>query len=132
MSNEYKDYYDDLYCEFEDRVDILDNLPDGWVSSFIPTLKEELFNMLGSYVEDFEIMDAKEKWGELRVAWCWSDREYSALEIEDMNELCDRIEDMLEKYMSISRRTCAKCGKRTVLYSSKYELPICDECGKDF
>lgn len=30
MSNEYKDYYEDLYCEFEDRVEALD-FSTGWL-----------------------------------------------------------------------------------------------------
>ena len=63
MSNEYEEYYDDLYCEFEDRVEALDFLPDGWVKSFVPKLKEELFGIIGSYAENFEIVRAKEKWG---------------------------------------------------------------------
>ena len=131
MSNEYKDYYEDLYCEFEDRVEALDFLPDGWVKSFVPKLKEELFDIIGSYTENFEIMQAKQKWGELRVYWCWEDKDYSDLESADMNKLYGQIENILEKYTAISRETCAVCGKLSTSYTTGLVLPVCEECKEE-
>ena len=43
MSNEFKDYYYDSREMFDDAVSELDSLPSGWVSSFVPQLKDELF-----------------------------------------------------------------------------------------
>ena len=94
----------------------------------MPKLKEELFGIIGSYAENFEIIQAKEKWGELRVYWCWEDKDYSDLEAADMNELYGKIENTLEKYATISRKTCAVCGKSATSYTTGWVLPVCEEC----
>ena len=67
MSNEYKDWKADLRETFEDKVKELNIQYDGWVNSFIPHLKDELFDLLGSYVEQFNVLEIKEKFGKKSI-----------------------------------------------------------------
>ena len=88
MSNEYKDYCHDIRKNFDDATNSLNYLPRGWVNSFVPKLKDELFNMLGQYAEDFCVLQCKEKYGEMRLYWHFPDRDYYT----------DEDYDYLEKY----------------------------------
>lgn len=110
---------------FEDTIAALDWLPNGWVNSFVPQLKQELLDTLGIYADDFEILQAKEKYGAMRVYWTWKDREYTDNEIKRMNILYDYIEDVISKYEDISMLTCRGCGEEnTIAYT------LCSKCYK--
>jgi len=44
MSNEWKDYQHDIRTDFEYNFEsAIDGIPDGWIKSFFPQLKDELF-----------------------------------------------------------------------------------------
>lgn len=106
MSNEFKDYYYDSREMFDDAVGELDSLPSGWVRSFVPQLKDELFEALGQYAEDLYILQCKEKYGEMRLYWCFPDRDYYTDEdYDNLEELCPTIQDIVDKYTEISRET---------------------------
>lgn len=130
MSNEYRDWLLDQHEQFNANVSDLDLLPTGWTKTFVPKMKEELFNMLGPYVEDFIILDAKEKYGQLRVYWTWEYRDYAISELADLGELQKDIDDTLFYYESLSKNTCVVCGKSTTHISKRYELPMCESCIK--
>lgn len=126
MSSEYKDYYYDLRERFDDAVSKLDSLPSGWVRSFVPQLKDELFNALGQYAEDFCVLDCKEKYEEMRLYWCFPDRDYYTDEDYDyLEKLCPKIEAIVNKYEIISGCTCVKCGAPATHF--KDGLPYCEE-----
>ena len=128
MSNEYKDWIADLRQIFEEKVKDLNFLYDGWVNSFIPQLKDELFELLGSYVEQFIVLQIKEKFGRLTFYWCFDidglENEY----VEDIEELYEEIGSLLNKYAEISSKTCIVCGEPGVMRDDYWITPWCDKC----
>lgn len=128
MSNEMKDWTNDMREQFDANTAELNNLPEGWVKSFVPQMKYELFNALGSYAEDFHITEAKEKWAALRVYWNFGDREYNESEWADLNEISVAIYEIIAKYTDISFKTCMICGEDADGYTRGYIVPICNDC----
>lgn len=128
MSNEYKDWKADLRQIFEEKVRDLDFLYDGWVNSFVPQLKDELFDLLGAYVEQFIVLQIKEKFGKLVIYFNFDldglENEY----VEDIEELCEEIENLLNKYEEISSKTCIICGEPGVVRYDYWITPWCDKC----
>lgn len=130
MSNKYHDRIADLRGTFEEKTIMFDLLPEGWVKAFVPQIKEQLFKTLGSYVNDFILLDVKEKYGQLRVYWTWDIRDYSMSEVNDTIELQKDIEDIIFYYEIVSENTCAFCGNKSKYFSKKYDVPICEVCAK--
>ena len=131
MSNEYKNWKADLREIFEEKVKDLDFLYDGWVNSFVPQLKDELFDLLGSYVEQFVVLQIKEKFGKLVVHWNFNLFDLYGFEekyVEDVEELYEQIEDLLHKYAEISSKTCIVCGEPGVMRDDYWVTPWCDKC----
>lgn len=128
MSNEYKDWKADLREMFEDKVKDLNFLYDGWVNSFVPQLKDELFELLGSYVEQFNVLEIKEKFGRLRTYWNFDLNGLEDKYIEDVEELYKQIENLLHKYADISSKTCIVCGEPGVMRDDYWVTPWCDKC----
>lgn len=128
MSNEYKDWKADLRQTFEEKVKDLDFLYDGWVNSFIPQLKDELFDLLGSYVEQFNVLQIKEKFGSLVLYWNFDLDGLQNEYVEDVEELYEKIEDLLHKYADLSSKTCIVCGESGVMRDDYWITPWCDKC----
>ena len=128
MSNEYKDWKADLRQTFEEKVKDLDFLYDGWVNSFVPQLKDELFDLLGSYVEQFNVLEIKEKFGKLVLYWNFDLDGLGDKYVEDVEELYEQIEDLLNKYADISSKTCIICGEPGVMRDDYWITPWCDKC----
>lgn len=128
MSNEYKDWCNDLWEVFNQEASALDDLPMGWTMTFIGDLKYDLFETLGSYADDWIIADAKEKYGELRLYWAFRDRDYTEQEQDDLNALYDEIEEVIEHYRQISTVTCAICGALSDSCKIGWGMPLCKDC----
>lgn len=131
MSNEYKDWKADLRQIFEEKVRDLDFLYNGWVSTFVPRLKDDLFNLLGSYVEQFVVLQIKEKFGKLVIHWNFNLFDLYGLEdtyVKDVEELYEEIEELLHKYSDISGKTCIVCGEPGVMRDDYWSAPWCDKC----
>lgn len=129
MSNEWKDYQRDLREDFEDNFESALELPDGWLESFIPKLKDELFEALGAYADEIMFYQTKEKFGELTVYWNFPDKDYHTDEdIKDINELIPVVQDIIRKYVEISKNTCIVCGKAATHMTTGYIAPLCDIC----
>ena len=128
MSNEYKDWKADLRETFEEKVRELNIQYDGWVNSFILQLKDELFDLLGSYVEQFYILEIKEKFGSLRIYWSFDLNGLQDKYIEDVEELYEKIEAVIHKYEDISSKTCIVCGEYGVMRDDYWMTPWCDKC----
>ena len=109
MSNEYKDHMADLRATFNEKMWEIEFLYDGWLKTFVPQMMDELFDALGSYVEDFEVLQIKEKFGRMRLYWGWADRDYTDAEAEDLNKLSKIIDNIIAKYENISGKTCIEC-----------------------
>lgn len=124
MSSEYKDWYNDILTALNAKMWEADFLPDGWVDTFIPKMKKELADILGSYVDDFVVFQIKEKYGTVRMYWSWAARDYDDNEIKDLNELTKEIEDVIRKYEATSANTCVVCGKEAT--KAVCAIPVCD------
>ena len=127
MSSEYKDWFCDVMTELNTRMREAELLPEGWTNTFIPNMKKELADVLGSYVYDFVVLDVKEKYGMMRVYWAWADRDYDENEARDRNELTNKIEDIVSKYEKISENTCAICGKPSTKMTTGWVWPVCPD-----
>ena len=128
MSNEYKDWKADLRQIFEEKVRDLDFLYDGWVNSFVPQLKDELFELLGSYVEQFVVLQIKEKFGELVILWYFDLDGLEDKYVEDVDELYEKIDALRHKYAELSSKTCIVCGEPGVMRDDGWITPWCDKC----
>lgn len=128
MSNEWKDYQNDLRAIFNDKMHEADFLYDGWCNSFVPAMMDELFNALGTYVEDFVVHQIKEKYGSLTIYWGWNHRDYTDEENKDRKEIDDEVRNIVEKYRKISEHTCVQCGGKATFFSSHWVIPWCKSC----
>lgn len=127
MSNEWKDYQNDLRAIFNDKMYEVDFLYDGW-QKFVPQMMDELFNALGPYIEDFEVRQIKEKYGSLTIYWGWRHRDYTDEENKDRKEIDNAVKNIIEKYRKISDHTCVNCGGRATFLSNHWVIPWCDNC----
>lgn len=112
---------DNLREIFEEKIEDLNYLPNGWIKTFVPKFKDELFAALGQYVKNFVVLDCKEKYGMFRLYWSLVDMDYN-----ESNELYLIIESIIHKYEKMSYETCMVCGAYT--FSRSYELPLCNNC----
>ena len=94
----------------------IDCMPDGWKLRFGWDLVHDIDAYLHvNRIKDYHIDQVKEKYAELR----WYD-----------NLGLDFYKTVLSKYIDLSRRTCAYCGKDAKYHSRGYVLPFCEECMK--
>lgn len=133
MSNEWKDYQRDLRADFEYNFESAFEIPDGWIESFIPQLKDELFNALGAYADEIMFYQIKEKYGALRIYWNFPDRDYYTEKDDiEIKELIPVIQNIVDKYVDISEHTCIACGKPATHMTTGYIEPLCDSCEDKF
>ncbi len=94
-----------------------DEMPTGWIRAFGKMLLDDIYNQAEAEgLEDFQIMQIKEKWGSLRV-YCMPTSE--------------AIEDIIEAYSEISKHVCAVCGKLDVpTVDIGWIVPLCKDCFK--
>lgn len=107
----------------------LDDLPEGWFNAFCIEMCDELLAALGDYVDDFIIIQVKEKYAQIRVYWYWRDREHMS---EEQVELTNTVNEIIRKYSSISYHTCVRCGQEATKYSEPWILPFCYECFEEW
>ena len=93
---------------------------------------DELRDALGEHVDDFVIEQLKEKYNELRLYWCWGDKDYTDEEAEELNRLCGIIESIIDKYTTISYNTCMFCGAPATKWSRAYAASYYDKCYDEF
>ena len=124
MSNERKDYKENSKQYILSQLYGY-GLPDGWCKSIIPNFVDELVDALGSLVEHFHITDCKEKFGSLRIYWCWNDDLFC--ENDERILVSDKVDAVINKYEYISTKTCVKCGRLATTHGNEY-LAYCDIC----
>ena len=105
MSNEWKDYQRDLRADFEYNFEsAIDGIPDCWMNTFVPQLKDELFEACGAYADEIMFYQIKEKWNELRIYWNFPDRDYYTNEDHrSLDELIVQIDALINKYVEVSK-----------------------------
>ena len=105
------DDYDYSYTE-------LDSMPDGWRIAFGEQMCEEIREELvkANYLDEYRIMQIKEKFGVLR----WYD--FGSTE--------KILREIIPKYERISARTCINCGTPATKISTEWISPWCDCCAE--
>ena len=94
----------------------LDAIPDGWRKAFGEMMVEEIDQELRKhdFVDKFEILQVKEKYGEFRMYCGGAPRE---------------VHRIIQKYEVISRHICMVCGKPDVhIREDGWIWPQCREC----
>ena len=105
-----------------------DEIPIGWRDSFFENMCDDLIATLGNYINEFEIIQLKEKYGSMRLYWNWKDE--NIFTEEQIHNLTNTIQDVISKYETISYHTCVRCGKPSTGYTKPWILPVCDECNQ--
>ena len=98
----------------------LDALPEGWVRCFGVMMVKELNALLerAHYVNKFRIVEAKEKYGQLRLYHNGVPR-----------SIYDEFERVIDKYTYLSENVCANCGRPDVFMTfSGWDFPLCKHC----
>lgn len=98
----------------------LDDMPQGWRDAFGIQMCEEIRQALieDDYLENWRIVQMKEKYGELRL-------------YDSGTRKNSRVPEIIEKYTVISRRTCIVCGKPATKMTVGWISPYCDKCCPD-
>ena len=94
----------------------LDAMPDGWRKAFGEMMCEEIYNALVECggLDDYMILDIKEKYGQLR----W----YSSPSYKE-------VEEIIDKYSVLSENICIICGKPDVpMTNNGWLSPSCKKC----
>ena len=105
-----------------------DEIPIGWRDSFFENMCDDLIAVLGNYINEFEIIQLKEKYGSMRLYWNWKNE--NVLTEEQIHNLTNTIEDVSSKYEAVSYHTCVRCGKPATGYTKPWILPVCDKCNQ--
>ena len=104
------------------------DLPDGWINTCAKDMCDELLEVLGPFVDDFVILQLKEKYNEIVLYWCWEDRDYTDQEMCEHNRMYRMIKRILSKYAKISYNTCIICGEHATKWSYGWIASFCNEC----
>lgn len=105
-----------------------EDIPDGWRKAFGPQMIEELNGLLLiaskregiDWMQKYEIIDIKEKWGYLH----WDALAPSCI--------YDEYNEWKEKYKVLSHNTCIKCGASAGGYTIGWVVPICSRCAQEY
>ena len=100
------------------QLTLLDMLPMGW-SGLILDMCKEIKRELVKYnlVSKYQVIEAKEKWYELR----WYDG------LDDLSPMPSVITDIVCKYEVQSREVCTMCGR-----SKPKDQMLCDMCVEQY
>lgn len=115
----------DPYPDAKEKVEImedynftwLDDMPTGWRLAFGEQMCEEIQQELErvNYVDEYDILQIKEKYGSLR--WYTG-----AIPIESL------LYEIVEKYEYLSEKTCIECGNPATYMTTGWIMPICEDC----
>ena len=96
-----------------EQFTLLDALPMGWSGLILDMCKEIKQALPKELVNKYQVVEAKEKWYELR----WYDG------LDDLSPMPSTITDIVCKYEVQSREVCMMCGRP----KPKDEM-VCDRC----
>lgn len=146
MSNEFKDWYNDLTDEQKQNYKLcikypiltphnrwtgdvrddymyeyteLDQMPTGWRIAFGEQWAADVQAVINKMSEEERdkvcIMDIKEKYGLL---------------CQYFNYYTDELDEVINKYTRLSKRTCIHCGAPATKISMGWISPWCDSCAE--
>ena len=96
-----------------EQLTLLDTLPRGWHDLILDMCKEIKQALPKELVAKYQVVEAKEKWYELR----WYDG------LDDLSPMPSAITDIVCKYEMRSKEVCMMCGA-----SKPKDQEICDKC----
>ena len=101
----------------------LDDMPHGWKRAFGKQMCEEIRNVLikGKYLHDYRVAQVKSKWAELR----WYDEGAPS-------SIYRELQDVIDKYTELSRKTCICCGRPATKLSCGWVDPFCTKCAEKY
>ena len=97
-------------------------IPEGWMK-----IAQQMIEECEAINPTYTIEDMKEKWGELRVVSYIKDYNDDEWLLPASND--KEIEEIENKYIAQSRKTCCICGAPTTKVSTGWICPYCDDCG---
>jgi len=102
---------------------LLDDMPVGWRNAFGEQMCEELRTVLikGNYLYDYRVVQVKSKWAELR----WYDEGAPS-------SIYRELQDVIDKYTELSRKTCICCGRPATKLSCGWIDSFCTECAEKY
>lgn len=129
MSNKMKDWMNDtvqenkklcglypfLDCDYTYEFTWLDYVPEGWQKSFL-----FMCQALYPYRNDFEILEIKEKYGQLRI-YFWTDED-----TDEYGEIYEQAAKIINSYCESTTTICPACGKE----KSKKNY-LCEDCMRE-
>ena len=107
----------------EDEIDYThtwwDDIPKGWAKAFGKQMCDELLEILkeGDYVDQYRIVQIKEKFGGLR----WYDNGVPV-------SISDKYDAWLATYEKLSFETCVLCGEPATEMTHGWIMPVCSTC----
>lgn len=114
-------FTDEIVSRYDYGSTELDAMPDGWRLAFGEDMCFEIKKLLEkvNFEYDYRILQIKEKFGELT----WYDRGVPI-------EIYDEYHNVLDKYTTLSRKTCIRCGNPATKISTGWVNPFCDNCAE--
>lgn len=106
------------------NYDWLHLIPLGWEE-----IGRKMITECEAINPSYQIEDMKEKWGELRVVSYIQDYNDNEWFLPSCND--KEIEEIENKYIEQSRKTCWRCGTPATKYSTGWILPWCDDCAAE-
>ena len=99
------------------QLTLLDTLPVGWSGLILDMCKEIKQALPKELVAKYQVIEAKEKWYELR----WYDG------LDDLSPMPPAITDIVCKYEMRSREVCMMCGR-----PKPKDQMLCDRCMEQY
>lgn len=112
-----------VFSDYDFTWTLLDDMPDGWRAAFGEEMCGKIQKLLEKtdYVNKYEVLEIKEKYGSLR----WYDNGCP-------REIYDEMEDIRWGYEEKSTHICINCGAPATKISRGWISPWCDECASQF
>lgn len=113
--------WDDKPLDF--NFTYLDDMPEGWKRAFGIDMCEDIRQVLvkANYLYDYRVAQVKSKWAEL----CWYDEGAPS-------SIYRELQDVIDKYTELSRKTCICCGRPATKLSCGWIDPFCDKCAEKY
>ena len=112
------DWSGEIIEDYDYTSTYLDDIPVGWKIAFGEMMCEEIKQELirCNYLDEFRIIQAKEKFGGLRI--------YTNGEPVDC-----KVQQIIDKYSTLSENICVICGKPDVpITNNGWISPYCKKC----
>ena len=112
------DWSGEIIEDYDYTSTYLDDIPVGWKIAFGEMMCEEIKQELirCNYLDEFRILQAKEKFGGLRI--------YTNGEPVDC-----KVQQIIDKYSTLSENICVICGKPDVpITNNGWISPYCKKC----